>query len=251
MDPASIGLILAAATLLATLLAVKADERRSRHRHEGKTPCWTTWRVSTQPAAASEAATRATETRLAFWNGGSDTILPADLSRTDPFRLASRPGTAMQSVRLLRANSRGSRMRLQSSETGAHLIVFDYLRPGCGGLFSILHASSADDPIGVVGELAIGADLQRRLEPFALYDVGLIRRLRARFGDHRISRVVIVADGLVSALALFAVFTSASWEPFDRAMIAVIVLGQLLLAGVLLRALQRSAPEGLRGDAET
>lgn len=101
---------------------------------------------------------RPTVTRLAFWNAGFVTFRFGDVSPTDPFRIAAHRNAMILAVRLVRQNSCGSRLRVSESSDGDWVIAF-YLRPGAGGLFSVIHAGKSESHISAAGELVAGNEL--------------------------------------------------------------------------------------------
>jgi hypothetical protein len=263
MSSTEAGLLIAVASLFVTVLAIIADEVRDRRFRQAKSPRWTAWRTRhwslfdlgdrsyQQPETALVECP--TVTRLAFWNAGFVTIRFSDISPTDPFRIASHARAPILAVKLVRHNSRGSQLRVSDSLEDDWAISFDYLRPGAGGLFSVVHAGEGEREIRVAGELIDGNELKRT--PFPHYSWHAITPgfIRLVIGDRWAHRLFVLQEVIISYLAIYLFlyeentvpeFTDQSIFLWIAVMIQTIL--QTILALIFLRGWRVSVPESLR-----
>jgi hypothetical protein len=263
LDSASGSILVGVLGLVVAVLAFAADEIRDRRSRRRKSPRWAAWsvsnwslyRVSDQPPEppAHPWLARPPLTRLAFWNGGFDTIRSADISQTAPFRITASGNAKLLDVRLLRTNGSGSGFRSEREDDRGWLIDFEYLRSDAGGLFVVSHSGTSPADVVVTGELVEGNQLERTVFPvFGLH--GLIPPpVRRLIGDRWAHRLVVIFEILASITVIRLLYAdilspqdTGVLKIFEVLVFLAMFVAQVASSFLFLQGWRETVPTGLR-----
>jgi hypothetical protein len=171
-------------------------------------------------------------TRIAMWNAGNESLRRADIPKTDPPVIYARDeitlfeGTVIESV----AANNVSLIPVFKPITG-YAVDFEFLDPGDGAVFSIVHAGSKIKDIRVNGEI-IGGRVRRTVahgeRPEAQDRDTLKQKETPQSGRKQIRQAALPMVGLCWIVGLIAIFLSHLREGLLLIMVGTLVPGWLL-----------------------
>jgi hypothetical protein len=102
--------------------------------------------------------------RVLFWNSGQDTIRQSDIASTDPLRIRIQGGAQLLDIQVLEVNCEANQVSVQrNADDKSALLNFEFLDPGQGAVFQLVHSGTKSEDIVVTGILQ-GAGKPRRRE---------------------------------------------------------------------------------------
>lgn len=172
-----------------------------------------------------------TVSRIAFWNGGTETIGGQDIAEADPLRLVASRRAELLDVGVIAANSQASRFAVGAVEGGkAARLAFDFLDRGQGAVLQAVHTGATSDDLHVEGTIK-GA---RR-----------IRRLHAKAYRSFVRKLVDQITWLALAAVLFDfAYVAARGRQPGLVLVLAVLGGVVLIAGWYYVA-RTTVPRGL------
>ena len=176
-------------------------------------------------------------TWLAVWNAGNESIRRSDLATKDPPVIYAANGITIFETEVIEASSDANNVTLTpvyEAITGS-AIDFEFLDPGDGAVFSVVHTGSKLADIRLNGEI-IGGRVRRTVahgetptERKAQQWHGSTTPLKPESGRHQIRQSAYPLLTFLVLVGLVLLFTSA-W----RGGVLVILLGLIVPTSVLL-----------------
>lgn len=107
-----------------------------------------------------------TISRIAFWNGGKETINTTDIARTDHLKVIATAENHLLDTKILSVNNDPSlfSVSLQPDKKSA-LIDFEYLDYNQGAIIQVIHTGTSSEDINIVGTVKGAKVLKKYLTP--------------------------------------------------------------------------------------
>jgi len=124
---------------------------------------------------ANEPIVSLTATKIAFWNGGRETITRDDIAAADPLEVTMQRGVKALDAQILHCINPANRFEtsVRPDASGA-LMAFDFLDRGEGAVVQLLHTGSSSDDIKIRGTIkGAGRPRQRHTLRFRIVAVDL------------------------------------------------------------------------------
>ena len=172
-----------------------------------------------------------TVSRIAFWNGGTETIGGQDIAEADPLRVVASGRAELLEVGIIKANSPANRFAVTKVEDGkAAKVAFDFLDRGHGAVIQAIHTGISSEDLHVEGTVK-GARH--------------VRRLHAKAYRSWTRKILDQIAWLALAIVLFdfAYVAARSREP-GLALSLIVLGGAVLIAGWWYVA-RTTVPRGL------
>jgi len=164
-------------------------------------------------------------TRIAFWNGGSDTIESTDVPASDPIRAEVRSGCIILEARVARVSNEANRFGIRIEDHTLVRIIFDYVDKNDVAVISILHTGTSGKDIQIRGKVKGAAPLKNALRTrisvqhskwpqLVRYTVGLA----CIFAAATLAIVIVAVYTMtkvdwLNPVAYFVAFTMMMFEP--------------------------------------
>src|SRR5271154_4018409 len=148
-----------------------------------------------------DAVPRVVVTQLAVWNAGNTTVRGNDIVEADPLAVGIDPGSSILGTGLLSATRTVNdfHIRVMAQDRSRAFLDFDYLDPGDGAVFQIIH-SGAKCTARVTGSLR---GIPRGLENWGDLEEWVVRKNRL---------IRILSESIPQLLLLVVVALGLKWS---------------------------------------
>jgi len=101
-------------------------------------------------------------TRMAIWNGGSETLRNADISENDPLIIESRKGVKILKAEIIESTSLANKSSIKqiNDRSNQYCLSFDFLNTKDGVIASFVHDGKGIEDLSLLGSL-IGGKIKR------------------------------------------------------------------------------------------
>lgn len=99
--------------------------------------------------------------KIAFWNGGNQTIELDDIASRDPIIFSINENYSIQDISIIKCTDEKNDISIEKLSEKQYKLVFDYIKPKEGCLIQIIHTSTRGSDVIISGTLKKGNDLSK------------------------------------------------------------------------------------------
>lgn len=160
-------------------------------------------------------------TRLGIWNAGNEALRRTDIPSVSPPVIHARKGVSILKAQILETTSSANRIELTpfEGEVSGYAIGFEFLDPGDGALFNIVHDGIEVQDVAITGGIIGGRIRRAATDP---------ETVATSAGPHAATTILTVQSGRSNARS-FALFALIGFS-----VVGIIIVFFNLLAGFIL-----------------
>lgn len=184
-----------------------------------------------------------TVTKLAFWNGGRETINNQDIASIDPLAVYVKSGYKILDTKVLYSKNPANQFSFTTADDKSHIkLNFEYLDKNEGGVIQLLHTGKSSDDIEVRGTIK-GAGKPINKSVRKIQNILSISIIPSKSLSYKKRRLVFGLTLFITPiLFIFMIFSKPSPSPVADIVISIFTL--ILYWGMGFYLIKKITPKG-------
>ena len=184
-----------------------------------------------------------TVTKLAFWNGGRETINNQDIASIDPLAVYVKSGYKILSAKVLSSKNSSNQFSITTADDKSNMkLHFEYLDKNDGGVIQFLHTGKSSDDIEVRGTIkGAGKPINKSVRNIK----NILSRpiIPSKYLSNKKRRMIFgFALFITPIIFIFTIFSKPSPSPVTDIVISIFTL--ILYWGMGYYSMKRITPKG-------
>ena len=184
-----------------------------------------------------------TVTKLAFWNGGNDTINYQDIPNTEPLTINVKKGIEILDAKVLYVQNPANQFSISPSDDHSFVkLQFEYIDKDEGGVIQIIHTGISEEDIDIRGKIkGVGRPIKKSVPKMVIFNPRYANiQAKNKLGKIIPYFVLIVLFGI----PLFLIYNTYTRKIFDLGQLFGVFLITLMYWGFGYYIIKKRLPKG-------